>query len=84
LLKALLKAEYLTHYSFCWGPFKSKSKYLLITMAVGSPLKAAPQYSSCWGGAAYSHIAVSRVLTHYSGCWGPLWKHTSDLLRSVL
>jgi len=96
LLGALSKAEYLhitfavpfksrigysTHYSCCWGPYKSrvlnalqlllgapsKTEYLRITVAVEGSSKT-----------EYLHITVAvrpfknRELMHYSGCLGPL------------
>jgi len=47
--------------------------YLHITIAVGGPVKA-----------RYLHITIavgglfeSKVVTHYSCCWGPLWKQST-------
>jgi len=78
------KRKVLAHFSGCWGLFESMEFYIII--AVGDPLEASWLHITvAVGGPFASRVLLhcsffeapsmkfkSRVLTHFSGCWGPL------------
>ena len=63
-----------------------KARYLHITIAVGGPLKARCSHITVAVGGPFASTVLayytlikapsmkfkSRVLTHFSGCWGPI------------
>jgi len=78
------KRKVLTHFSGCWSLFESMEFYIIIgvgapldaiwlhiTVAVGGPF-ASRVLTHCSFFEAPSMKLKSRVLTHFSGCWGPL------------
>jgi len=69
VVEVALKARYLDIKVAAGGPLKAK--YLHIIIAVGGPFesKVLTHYSLF---KAPSMKFKSRVVTHFSGCWGPL------------
>jgi len=83
------ESKVLTHYNCCWSLFESMEFYILIavggplkarclhiTRAVGGLFESRvlTHYSFFQGPLQWSLNAEYLLLTHFSGCWGPLWK----------
>jgi len=69
LFGAPLKAYYLHITMAVGGPFESKAFYIIIV--VGGPFESGVLTHYCFFKAP-SMKFKSRLLTHFSGCWGPL------------
>jgi len=92
------QSKILTHYNCCWGVFESMEFYIII--AVWSPLKArclritvtvgGPFASrvltdyNCFKAPAVKFKSRVGLHTHFSGCWGPIWKQITYTLPFLL
>jgi len=84
LLGAPLKARCLHIATSCWGPLWKQGAYTL-QLLLGAPLEVEQAtFILQFLLGAPSMTFKSRVLAHFSGCWGTLWKQITFELQLLL
>jgi len=77
------ESKVLTYYNCCWGLFEIMEFYIIIAVRGPFQSRILTHYSFF---KAPSMKFKSRIglLTHFSGCWGPLWKQITFKLQLLL